>query len=468
MSGSTLLASVLFVLLMTMLYLHHSFLLATNSTPVFGGRDDKTLTQTNGDLTSTAAPVNLGQSLEGMQKQIHDLSDELAQLKNVLILKLDRALERRDKQSLEAGSMKHADETQTLTQAPKYVVVAAPAASTTATAQAPSTSTTVVSRGTIKSESVSSCRGEEKIIISDRLVAYKNPFWENHELEHDKIATVATRNSIKVSTHGESDMLSSFLLSTGIWEPALMTIIQAVAEHYRTTNTEMVFFDIGSNLGLFGLIAASYGHQTYFFEPVPATINHVCESVAINKYGSLVTVLPMGLGAQESSMFMLPNLSNLGASVARPLRSFEVGSDHDEIEIPIAALDDIFPSLHVSPTARRVIKVDAEGSEYNIFQGGMKTLYHQNVDVIFFENSWGRPPLRAVRYQWLKDIASAGFELHCCAACWPYTPQKGRCKPVDLDDEEATFADGVELVALRSHELLHLISFAPPDGPLPK
>jgi len=257
-----------------------------------------------------------------------------------------------------------------------------------------------------------------------------------------------------LSTFGSIDLISTYLKTTGVWEKPLMRMVEAISDHYHNTNQKMAFFDIGSNLGLFGMLAASHGHRSYFFEPVPPTATHVCESAHINGFGSRVTVFPFALSNKHDTFYMAPQTHNFGAATLNSNKP----SNIQQIEVKTTTLDDVFPKLKIDPATRLVMKVDAEGSEFNIFMGGSKTLALSNVDVIFFENSWTSAPGEQARWEWLKSIVQNGFGLYCCMNCKDFTRETGRCLEIDVNNYEETREHAIEIVAVRSREILDVIS----------
>eukprot|EP00301_Raphidiophrys_heterophryoidea_P011499 c17619_g1_i1.p1 GENE.c17619_g1_i1~~c17619_g1_i1.p1 ORF type:complete len:350 (-),score=80.18 c17619_g1_i1:86-1105(-) len=326
--------------------------------------------------------------------------------------------------------------------------------------------------------------------IHNSLYGIANASWPNHSSTNPQQPTDTTANipiagqaSIKISTFGTTDVISKHLLELSAWEQPLMLMTELLSAHFQTAKQAMVFLDIGSNLGLFGLIAASYGHVTFFFEPVAATVNHLCQSVEMNGLGAHTRVFPFGLGSKRQTIEMATNQANYGASTMRheSVEALKLSHHTPTVLVPTAALDDIFQELNVDPKARLIVKIDAEGFEHDILLGGKKTLLQNpNVDAIFFENTWGNSPAgESADWQWLKEhFVQNGFGLYCCMNCATTNQVNengegmgvgmghenvgmsvgaGRCLAINVSDFESTRKYS-KMVAVKSNEILDIIS----------
>ncbi|KAL7512219.1 hypothetical protein ACHAXN_009156 [Cyclotella atomus] len=147
--------------------------------------------------------------------------------------------------------------------------------------------------------------------------------------------------------------------------------------------------DIGMNIGWFTLYSRAHGHSVAAFEPNPVMHTRVCESLILNNWhrdGS-VQIFPYGLGKEES-MMNLTTGNNPGSSsfieerLAKKFRkSLPVQVvTVDSIAIQEGWFKDDSPPIYL-------MKVDVEGYEPIVFQGGMQLLQSGKVENILMENS---------------------------------------------------------------------------------
>jgi FkbM family methyltransferase len=256
-----------------------------------------------------------------------------------------------------------------------------------------------------------------------------------------RLATVAWGPGLKMMTHGDTDLISKHLLTSGVWEPDNMQVFMSLAIHFKQLGKPLTVLDIGSNIGTFGLVSASYGHRVIMFEPMPQNVERVCESVQLNGFGGHVTVVQAAVSDTHSELFMNPVSDNLGASRAQ--------TGGKGIKVPVVVIDDIWPALKVSPDDHVFVKIDVEGMDYHVTSGAKHVLSLPNVVGISIEHSQTAPNI-TLRTQRLQDISAAGnFKVYCCVYCYDIVKEHGRCKPVDISTEESVKAAGAELLMIK-------------------
>lgn len=137
----------------------------------------------------------------------------------------------------------------------------------------------------------------------------------------------------------------------------------AIREHLDEDTT---FLDVGAFVGYYTLIGCEQVEEgtVISFEPFPAHYDRVSENVALNGYD--VTVEPIALsdhtGKESISESGSPTLEGDGDLDVRTMRLDDY-VDRNEINID-------------------VLKVDVEGAEHRLFQGGEKTLREQEPTIV--------------------------------------------------------------------------------------
>jgi FkbM family methyltransferase len=247
---------------------------------------------------------------------------------------------------------------------------------------------------------------------------------------------------VRMMTHGPDELVSKHLLRDQLWEPQNTMILMAIAIHFKEIEIPLLVLDIGSNMGLFGLMAAGYGHDAILFEPVPQNLDRICENVQLNGYGDRVTVVPAGVSNAHSFIYMHTSEHNRGAP------SFDQYSGN--VRTPLVPLDDLWP-LFGYPNDRYIFaKIDVEGMEISVLEGAKEVLSLPNVVGIMLEHNRQAQPPMSVRQQRLQELCELGrFKVFCCNGCAEVTKEHGRCVPVDITSEEGIEAGGAELMLIK-------------------
>lgn len=166
--------------------------------------------------------------------------------------------------------------------------------------------------------------------------------------------------------------LSPHLMLQGYWE---MWITSALA---RLTKPGTVTIDIGANLGYYTLLladAVGSNGKVLAFEPNPRLADLMRTSVSINDFNSRVTVRTDAVGDTVGSQFTLaipranPQNALIMRSEAQKQGFKNVHGDQAQfVQVKSVTLD----SLNLTNVG--MIKIDAEGAEYNIWRGMQTTI----------------------------------------------------------------------------------------------
>jgi FkbM family methyltransferase len=158
--------------------------------------------------------------------------------------------------------------------------------------------------------------------------------------------------------------------------------------------------DIGANLGLVTCqMAALVGltGQVHAFEPNPSVSDLLRQSLAHNGY-THVTLHRMGLGDREQELELtIPHNLQCLATLARDAEGMR-------IRIPVKTLSGWFHESNV--TQIRLMKIDVEGFEAQVFEGSERLFKALRPDAILFELNHYDGPFDAhpvVRFLRLRD-----------------------------------------------------------------
>jgi FkbM family methyltransferase len=147
--------------------------------------------------------------------------------------------------------------------------------------------------------------------------------------------------------------------------------------HFDTAlmqNNFDMFVDVGANIGLYSLLAATTGKVAHIlaFEPDKRNNYQFRANILLNNFVNLIDVYDAGLSNETGSVeFLQQQGSSTGKSrIGKTAPSSTKDKDYQKTVIPIARFDDDF---HYE--GRKIyIKMDVEGHELNALQGMQELL----------------------------------------------------------------------------------------------
>jgi FkbM family methyltransferase len=134
-----------------------------------------------------------------------------------------------------------------------------------------------------------------------------------------------------------------------------------------------LFCDIGANIGSYTVLSAAHiGAQTFSFEPVPATYEHLLNNIYINRVNNLAKPHNIALGSQKGTVDFTSTLDSMN-HVAAP-------GDTNKITVEISTLDDV-----LGDRLPALLKIDVEGFETEVIKGAAGTLNRKELKAIIIE-----------------------------------------------------------------------------------
>ena len=182
---------------------------------------------------------------------------------------------------------------------------------------------------------------------------------------------IKTRHGAALSVdYSNFDVYASISNNGGCWDANVMSCCE------RVLRPGDVFFDIGSNAGVFAIdFAKSIPDLTVFaFEPQPSLAKHIRRSIEANQFDR-VKVLEVLLGNEEGEASLFLTSHSIHASTIPRERRYR------ELRRPLRTLDSLTACGEVAPPD--VIKIDVEGSELHVFQGAETMLRAHQPSIVF-------------------------------------------------------------------------------------
>jgi FkbM family methyltransferase len=148
-----------------------------------------------------------------------------------------------------------------------------------------------------------------------------------------------------------------------------------------------IFWDIGSNIGVYSLYAARKGHQVLSFEPAPANYNVLNKNIEINKLDNKISAYCLALNDKTK----LDIFNMYSTEVADALNSFGRAIDaQGNSYIPVfkQAMMGINMDSFIEqfkPSFPNHIKIDVDGNEDYIIKGCLNTLKDKRLKSILIE-----------------------------------------------------------------------------------
>ncbi|MDF0604047.1 FkbM family methyltransferase [Neisseriaceae bacterium TC5R-5] len=220
---------------------------------------------------------------------------------------------------------------------------------------------------------------------------------------------VTTKDGIRYLVFSHGDLISARIREQGEFDGDLVRF-----SHKLLNNREPgVIVDVGCNLGAFTipLALAHPAHQFECFEVQRIVLNHFCGAVALNGLTNVRSHL-MGLSdRKEWLQIPMPNYAtadNIGAyslggpSTSRYDMKFEEVAQTERILMN--TLDNCFYE------SVRLLKIDVEGLELKVLEGGMSMLASNRYPPVIFQawtGDWYAEPRQSL-FDWLNSM---GYEI---------------------------------------------------------
>lgn len=140
-----------------------------------------------------------------------------------------------------------------------------------------------------------------------------------------------------------------------------------------TLKPEDLFVDIGANIGSYTVLASKVcGARTIAVEPDPDTAKALRRNIAVNGIEDRVRVVEAALGGATGTISFTKGLDTANR-VAK-------SEDANVRKVPVLTLDNILEGA-----VPKVIKIDVEGFEAEVFKGAFKTLSGQKLEAVLTE-----------------------------------------------------------------------------------
>jgi FkbM family methyltransferase len=138
--------------------------------------------------------------------------------------------------------------------------------------------------------------------------------------------------------------------------------------------SDEIFIDVGANIGAYTILASKViGVESISFEPLPDTVRKLQDQIQINRIDHLVKVINKGVGDKLGELFFTNNNDTVN--------KVSLKSDFENTtKVNVTTLD-----YALDYAKKYFFKIDVEGFEYNVIQGGSNILSSQNTSALIIE-----------------------------------------------------------------------------------
>jgi FkbM family methyltransferase len=157
----------------------------------------------------------------------------------------------------------------------------------------------------------------------------------------------------------------------------------------------MTCIDIGAHFGIMSILFAKYfGCTVYSFEPTPFTISILKKHIELNNVQDKVEIIPKAISSKDDVCTFYIN--DIEGANSNSLIDYNQGNQHrTPYKVQITSIDNFSANKKID-----FIKIDAEGEEFEVLKGGIKTIKKYRPIMLLALH----PPAIATRGQSLKQI----------------------------------------------------------------
>lgn len=143
-----------------------------------------------------------------------------------------------------------------------------------------------------------------------------------------------------------------------------------------------IFVDVGSNVGLFSLLASKYVGDTgsvISFEPDPVSFKRLAENIELNKFKNL-DIRNLGLSNEQGNLEF--HIYNGGNDAWNSFAKDDELTSDTSISVPVSSLDQELETIDKSKI--KVVKIDVEGWEKFVLLGG-QNFFREYAPIVLVE-----------------------------------------------------------------------------------
>jgi FkbM family methyltransferase len=153
-------------------------------------------------------------------------------------------------------------------------------------------------------------------------------------------------------------------------------------------SSKNIFFDVGSNIGVYSLYYASlYGAKVFAFEPQYNNATLLSRNLKLNNLQNYVTIIPNPLYKNNKIDFLFSSSNNEAASASTTFikKNIYISKNFDK-KLTMSYSIDFLVKNNLIPQPN-IIKIDVDGNELDVIKGARKTINGKKCKSILIEKT---------------------------------------------------------------------------------
>ncbi|CAG2203274.1 unnamed protein product [Mytilus edulis] len=188
--------------------------------------------------------------------------------------------------------------------------------------------------------------------------------------------------------------VSGDLMKSGHWEGELVNLVSRLLQQ----DNDLQFVDLGANIGVFALSIAKLGRSVIAVEPLSINLQRLCKSVESGvssdgkPFSDKITIIHNALSDTREKVELGKDFQNVGGTYVlkdsneRKVQGSTITGKYKDV-VMTAKLDDIL-QLPNFDFKKVILKIDVEGYETKVFNGGNKFFDTVDVKAVLMEWRW--------------------------------------------------------------------------------
>ena len=232
--------------------------------------------------------------------------------------------------------------------------------------------------------------------INDKYLDSQNYFCDNqnqlyNKIFEDKILLIDIKYKDKIYNmfvYKKLDVVSRHLINYKVWEPVetnnLINALDFFSNKKKIKNSDIYIIDIGANIGWYSFLLGKYGYKIISFEPSKINNYILKKTFCLNRELNL-TIINKGLHIEDKKCVLFNSGRNEGNGHIYCNKSqIVLNSSLKSREIILTKLSNYLPFFNKNKNLA-LIKLDVEGSEGKVIEGGIELITKFHVPFIFLE-----------------------------------------------------------------------------------
>ena len=230
---------------------------------------------------------------------------------------------------------------------------------------------------------------KKDIQLQNKFCKNQNIYFNKKFDEMIRLAKVKFYNKeFNMYIYKKKDIISKFIIKTKKWESLETNNLLKALDYYSKkkclSNDKIFILDIGANIGWYTFILSKYGYNIISFEPSKLNYYILRKNYCMNKESNII-LINKGLYTEDKKC----NLYNLKGNIGNGMIICDNNTNTNLLknlikngEMELTKLSNYIPFIKKKLV---LIKIDVEGSEGKVFEGGIELITKYHIPFIFLE-----------------------------------------------------------------------------------